>query len=309
LPGKSWENILNNKMDKEKEKKYWLAFNVFEGIGPLRFRLLLKYFGTAEKAYQAKISELIKIGLSPKIVFKFDRFRNNFNIDSYFLRVCNLGVSVLTSENKIYPKLLKEIQDYPSILYVKTKNLSQIFSQNAVAVVGTRQATVYGQKTTAMIVKSLISHQYVIVSGLARGIDKVAHETAIQNHGLTIGVLGSGLDIIYPPEHKELMEKIIERDGAVISEFPLGTKPLRGNFPARNRIISGLSLGVVVAEAAQRSGSMISASWAAEQGREVFAIPGPITSPMSKGTAELIKKGAKLVTGIEDILEELKIRE
>jgi len=160
-----------------------------------------------------------------------------------------------------------------------------------------------------MIVEGLVASGLVVVSGLARGVDEIAHKTTINNKGLTIAVLGCGLDLIYPPEHKDLAEKVVESGGAVVSEFPMGMAAVPGNFPARNRIISGLSLGVVVTEAAEDSGSLITASCAAEQGRDVFAVPGPITSPLSRGTSELIKKGAKLVSGVEDILDELGIKE
>jgi len=298
-----------------KEKGYWVAFNVFEGIGPLRFKLLVDYFGLAEKAYRAKENELLKIGLGEKLVTKFEDFRNNFDIDSYLLRVLKLGITPLTLGDKNYPELLKQIQNPPPVIYVKsstgitgTKSIMENFEKKAVAVVGTRLPTIYGKKVTEIIVEGLVARGIVIVSGLARGIDAIAHRQTLVNQGLTIAVLGCGLDRMYPPEHNQLAQEIVKSGGALVSEFPLETEAAPGNFPARNRIISGLSLGVVVTEAAKDSGSLITASRAAEQGREVFAVPGQITSAMSKGTAELIKKGAKLVTGVEDILEELNIR-
>jgi len=297
------------------ECDYWVAFNVFEGIGPLRFKLLLDYFGTAEIAYRAPAEKLREIGLGEKLVFKFDCFRKTFDISSYLLRVSKLGIGVLTSEDKGYPKLLKEISNPPPVIYAKwgkgdkgDKGDRCIFEKKAVAVVGTRLPTAYGRKVTEMMVEGLVANSLVIVSGLARGIDAIAHRHTIYNKGLTVGVLACGLDKVYPPEHGGLVEEIVKSGGAVISELPLGMMPVRGNFPARNRIISGLSLGVVLTEAAQDSGSLITASHAAEQGREVFAVPGPITSRMSEGTAQLIKKGAKLVTGVSDILEELGIK-
>jgi len=291
----------------EEERKYWVGFNVSQGIGPARFKLLLEYFGSAKKAFEAPVEELIKIGLPKNLVSKLEKFRKNFDTDSYFIRVEKLGIKILTSEDKSYPKLLKEVGDSPPVLYVKCRRLADIFKQKAIAVVGTRTPTEYGRRVTEMIVKQLVTNGWVIVSGLARGIDRVAHQTAIKNNGLTIAVLGTGFDNIYPPENKSLAEKIVETGGAVISEFPLGAKIEPGNFPARNRIISGLSLGVVVTEAACDSGSLITASWAANQGREVFAVPGPVTSRFSAGTSELIKKGAKLVWDVDDILEELNI--
>jgi len=308
-------------MDLE-EKKRWVAFNVFEGIGPARFKLLLDYFGSAKKAFDAPEKELREIGLGEKLVLRFINFRKSFDIDSYFLRLRKLEIEILCDDEENYPKLLKEINDKPPVIYVKStasiKNITSlgqsftkqarignIFGRKAVAVVGTRKVTGYGRQVTAMITEGLVAVGLAIVSGLARGVDEIAHETAIDNNGITIAVLGCGLDIVYPREHKKLAERIVESGGAIISEFPLGRQAVPGNFPARNRIISGLCLGVVVTEAAQDSGSLITASAAAEQGREVFAVPGPITSPLSGGTSELIKKGAKLVSEVADILEEL----
>ena len=310
-------------MDLE-EKKYWVGFSVFEGIGPLRFKLLLDYFGSAKNGYSASEKELLSVGLSEKLVLKFLDFRKNFDLDSYLLRLDKLGIKAICSEEESYPKLLKEIVDKPAVLYVKTQDAEgpatiftnfngagktqNIFGNEAIAVVGTRKVTGYGRQVTEMITEGLVAAGLVVVSGLARGVDKISHETALGNNGLTIAVLGCGLDLVYPTEHQGLAERIIESGGAVISEYPLGVPAMPGNFPARNRIISGLSLGVVVTEAAEDSGSLITASNAAEQGREVFAVPGPITSPLSFGTAELIKKGAKLVRGVNDILEELGIK-
>lgn len=211
----------------------------------------------------------------------------------------------LTLKDKNYPKLLREIANPPAVLYIKTlKSLEEIFTRPAVAVVGTRNISSYGRIVTQKITKDLVKHGITIVSGLAKGVDVCAHITALENNGLTIAVLGSGIDSIYPAEHLRIANQIVE-NGALISEFPLGTRASPGNFPIRNRIISGLSLGVVITEAAEKSGTMITASFAADQGREVFAVPGPITSPYSAGTSALIRKGAKIVTNINDILEEL----
>ena len=220
------------------EKGYWVAFNVCEGTGPLRFKLLLDYFGSAKKAYEAPVKELIKIGLGEKLVGKFEDFRKNFNLASYLVRVSQLGIETLILDDKDYPKLLREFQDSPPVIYVKADSLESIFQKKAVAVVGTRLPTAYGRKVTEMIVEGLVSNGLVIVSGLARGVDKIAHETTLDNGGLTIGVLGCGLDKVYPPEHKSLVERIVQSGGAVISEFPLGMAAVPGNFPARNRIIS-----------------------------------------------------------------------
>jgi len=298
--------ISNNGFMGQEEKKAWVAFSVFQGIGPIRFKLLLDYFGSAQKAFKASEKSLREIGLGEKLVKIFLSFRKNFDGNSYFLRLERLGIIVLLAEEETYPKLLKEIEDRPPVLYVKVKQMDRIFQEKAIAVVGTRKVTDYGRQVTETITQGLVRAGLVVVSGLARGVDKIAHETTINNGGKTMAVLGGGLDLIYPPEHQDLAKRIVESGGAIVSEFPLGTPAVAGNFPARNRIISGLSLGVVVTEAAQKSGSLITASKAAEQGREVFAVPGPITSPLSAGTTELIKKGAKPVTKIDDILEELE---
>ncbi|MBI2028947.1 DNA-protecting protein DprA [Candidatus Gottesmanbacteria bacterium] len=208
-------------------------------------------------------------------------------------------------EDKIYPPLLKEIQSPPKRLYINTKiDINKLFKTKAIAVIGTRNITAYGRQVTQKITKELVKRGFIIVSGLARGIDYIAHQTALKEGGLTIAVLGCGLDRIYPAEHARLAAEII-KNGALVTEFPLHTQITRQNFPIRNRIISGLSQGVVICEAAEKSGTMITASFAADQGREVFAIPGPITSPTSSGVSALLKKGAKLVTNVDDILEEL----
>lgn len=289
-----------------------MGFNVFEGIGPLRFKLLYDFFGSAEKAFRASGGELREVGLGEGLVQRFLEFRKTFDADSYFLRLEKLGISVLCCEEESYPKMLKEIEGKPPLIYIKRQKLKgksqNLFEKKAVAVVGTRKITGYGRQVTEMITEGLVSSGLVIVSGLARGVDEVAHETTLKCGGITIAVLGCGLDLIYPPEHKDLAERIVGGGGALVSEFPLGMQAVPGNFPARNRIISGLSLGVVVTEAAEDSGSLITASCAGEQGREVFAVPGPITSPLSAGTSALMKKGAKVVTGVDDILEELGIR-
>lgn len=206
-----------------------------------------------------------------------------------------------------FPALLKEISNPPDTLYIKSqKSLKELFKNPCIAVVGTRHITSYGIEVTKKIILDLVKAGFTIVSGLAKGVDYLAHREALNNHGTTIAVLGSGVDRIYPPEHEKIAQEII-KNGALMSEFPKDSKAAPQNFPVRNRIISGLSLGIVVTEAAEKSGTMITASYAAEQGREVFAVPGPITSVYSKGTNSLIKKGAKLVNEVSDILEELQI--
>ena len=290
----------------QKENLYWLGFSLFPGIGPKRFFLLLKYFRKAEKIWSCSKNKLLKLGLPPKLVEKFIDFRERTNLQNEELKLQKNSVEFLPFKSKHYPKLLKEIDDPPIGLFIKGELITQ--DTRAIAVVGTRKITPYGRQVTEKFVSELTVAGFTIVSGLARGVDSVAHRVALGNGGRTIAVLGCGLDRIYPPEHKPLAEQIIKNNqGAIISEFPLGTQAMPGNFPSRNRIISGLSLGVLVAEGASKSGTKITARLAADQNREVFAIPGPITSVLSEGPAELIKTGAKLVTNINDILEEFNL--
>jgi len=218
--------------------------------------------------------------------------------------VARCGVRVITFLAEEYPKLLLEIPDPPPYLYVKGELRG---SETAVAIVGSRRASTYGMHTTTRLASDLAGHGITVVSGMARGVDTAAHRGALSSGGRTIGVLGCGIDVIYPPENRRLFEEMAS-SGAIVSEFPLGTLPLAENFPRRNRIISGMSRGVLVVEAMEKSGSLITAQYALEQGREVFAIPGNINSGASRGTNRLIKDGAKLVEGVEDILEELPHR-
>ena len=213
------------------------------------------------------------------------------------------GVRVVTREQPGYPKALREIHDPPVALYIRGSMPSE---EVAIAVVGSRHASRYGLQTAERLAYDLALRGATIVSGLARGIDGAAHRGALKAGGRTIAVLGNGLSLVYPPEHEQLSRQIIEQ-GALLSEYPMTMEPLAQNFPRRNRIISGLSLGVVVVEAAARSGALITAGCALEQGREVFAVPGPITTPTSQGTHHLLQDGAKLVTSVEDILEELRL--
>jgi DNA processing protein len=284
---------------------YWLGFSAFQGIGPKRFALLKNYFRSAKKAWQAPLEGFRNLGLSGNLVENFSKFRSNFNPSSYCLRLRENKIGCLFLDDKNYPKNLKNTDNPPFILYVKGKIETK--DEKAIAIVGTRKMTGYGGQVTESLAVDLVSANLTIVSGLARGIDTIAHRTTLSAGGRTIAVLGSGLDVIYPPENRSLVDTIINGHGAVVSEYPLGTLPLAGNFPSRNRIIAGLSLGTVVIEGSEKSGALITARLAVEQGREVFAVPGPITSPNSAGPAHLIKMGAKLVFSAEDILEELKI--
>jgi len=287
------------------DKLYWLGFSFLNGLGSKRFALLRDYFGSAQKAWEASYDQLLAIGLNPQLIKNLIELRSKVNLNSCFIRMREKNIECQTSENKNYPENLKRIDSPPFILFSKGAMKSQ--DSLAIAVVGSRRMTDYGWMVTKKLVSELVAKKITIISGLARGIDTVAHETALANNGRTIAVLGHGLDLIYPPENKKLAEKISNGFGALISEYPLGCQPVASNFPARNRIISGLSLGVLVIEADIHSGSLITARQALDQGREVFAVPGPINSSNSSGTAFLIKQGAKLVENVNDILEELNV--
>lgn len=284
---------------------FWIAFNVFSGIGPARFKLLLDYFKTAKKAYEARELVWRKLGLPEKLVDDFLRFRSQFNPQKFLEQVEKKGIKILTIKDKAYPELLRQISDAPPILYIKGELKPE--DSLAVAVVGTRKISSYGREVTEILTRDLVVSGLTIVSGMARGVDSLAHKTAMENGGRTIAVLGCGVDLIYPPENKALYEQIIGQ-GAIVSEVAPGQYVAKGIFPARNRIIAGLSLGVVVTEGAEDSGALITARDAASQGREVFAVPGPITSFLSAAPSILIKEGAKLVYNVSDILEELDIK-
>jgi len=289
----------------EEEKKYWLAISAFEeGIGPARFKLLLGNFGTAKAIWEAPPEELAKTGLGEKIAAKFAQFRQSFKPDNFLSELQKKEIGTITLLEPEYPALLKEIVDAPPVLYFKGKLAD--FSLPAIAVVGTRKSTAYGRQVCEMLTSDLALAGLTIISGMARGIDAVAHQTALAVSGKTVAVLGEGVDVVYPPENRELYEEII-KSGVVVSEMPPGRRPSRGTFPARNRLISGLSLGVLVVEGAEDSGALITAACALEQKREVFAVPGPITSPLSAGPTKLLKNGARLVYRAEDILQTLNL--
>ncbi len=286
-------------------KKYWLALTMIEGLGPVKLSRLLKIFKNPESIWKASSSELKKTGLNNKDSKNLLKQREEIDPEILLNKLKRHKIDYLTLTDSDYPDLLKEIYDPPPVIYYKGR--IEIFNEApAVAMVGSRRSTPYGRKVATRMAYELSKHDIIVVSGLARGIDTAAHQGILNNEGKTAAVLGSGLDYIYPPENRDLFKEI-QNDGVVISEFPPGTRPLPGNFPRRNRIISGLCLGVVVVEAPEKSGSLITANLAPEQGREVMAVPGNIDRSRSRGTNDLIKKGAKIVTDVEDILEELFI--
>jgi len=289
----------------DEEKKYLLFFSCFPKIGPLRLRLLIKFFGSPAKVWNASKRELLKVNLSQKLVDEFFVFKKNFDPNSYFVRLKKIGIKVITYEEKDYPENLKKIKDPPIVIYYKGELES--IENPILAVVGARKMTSYGKDVCEYFVEELAKKGVVIVSGLALGVDTQAHRTALKMGGKTVAVLGSGLEMIYPRANYSLAEKIVEKKGAVITEYPLDYPALPENFPARNRIISGISLGVLIIEGARNSGTLLTAMHAASQGREVFAVPGPIDSLTSWTPHFLIKNGAKLVSSIEDILEEIDL--
>ena len=289
------------------ELAYWIAFSRILGIGPMRFKLLLGYFqDDVEAAWKATGKELAQVGLDAKTIDGFLKQRTSIQPQHELERLERLRISAITWNDKAYPALLKEIDYAPAILYVRGTLTDA--DQFALAVVGTRNLSTYGQQVTERMVTELAKGQVTVVSGLAHGIDTVAHKAALDAGGRTLAVLASGLDSIYPAENLGLARRIVESgQGALLSEFPLGVRPESGNFPARNRIISGLSLGVLVVEAPERSGALITARRALEQGRDVFAVPGSILSSRSAGVNKLIQDGARPVMDVKDILDALNL--
>ncbi len=284
------------------DKKYYLGFSAFSGIGPIKFKTLLIEFGSAKNIWYSSIDDLSKI-IGKKLAFKFDKFRNNFSLTDYERKLVKKKVWFLCLNDKNYPKLLKEISNPPIVLYGKGK---LPINDRIIAVVGARKTTQYGREVTKIITQGLVQNCFTIVSGLALGVDAVAATTAIEQEGKTIAVLGSGVDVCHPSTNINIYNSIVKNSGAIVSEVPLGQTPTKGLFPARNRIIAGLSLGVLVTEGEEDSGSLITADYAFKFNRKVFAVPGPINSRFSKGPYKLIQKGAKLVTSAEDILKEFK---
>lgn len=284
--------------------KYWIWLSSVPMIGARRGKQLLEHFGSPRNVWEATELELIKLSsINKNIVDLIKDQKIRDEADRHLENILRHDIHVVTIDDEQYPYYLKNIYDPPIALFVKG-NISG--HDRSVAIVGSRRASSYGLNMAETISCQLAQCGVTVISGMARGIDTYAHNGAIKGKGSTIAVLGCGLDIAYPVENKELMKKIIEC-GAVVSEYLPGMQPLPQNFPARNRIISGLSLGVVVVEANEKSGSLITANFALEQGREVFALPGNISSSLSRGSNKLIKEGAKIVTDIQDILEELNV--
>lgn len=287
-------------------KVYWVGFNLVKGVGAIRLKQILDFFGSLETAWNAPASGLAAAGLPQKVIENFATVKKQVDLEKVMSRIETQGVKVMTWEDSDYPRRLKEINQSPPVLFIKGS--INVEDDWAVAVVGTRRVTPYGRQVTAEIAGFLAQNGVSVISGLARGVDAIAHQTALRTGGRTIAVLGSGVDVIYPPEHRKLAGEISEQ-GALVSDYPLGTQPDGVNFPPRNRIISGLSLATVVVEAGETSGALITAKFAVDQGRDVFAVPGSILTPQSEGTNRLIEQGARPLLKMTEILEVLKLEQ
>jgi len=286
------------------ERKYWIALKYIEGLGEVGIKNLISKFHNPRRIFESEINGLEKVeGIGHKIAHSIKGFNTWERVDKEIRDIDRLRLKLLVLTDSYYPKNLFNIFYPPPFLYLKGKILPE--DDLAVAIVGPRASDRYGRIVTESISSELASFGITIVSGMARGIDSIAHASALKAGGRTIAILGSGLDVIYPPENTKLYNEI-SNSGAVISEFSLGSAPDAVNFPKRNRMISGLSLGVIVIQASEKSGSLITASFALEQNREVFAVPGNITSKLSRGTHMLIKQGAKLVESVDDIMNEVE---
>ncbi len=288
------------------ERSYVLGFSVFPGVGPKRFSDLISTFGSAKAAWEGDSAALVRI-IGKSYGNNFLRFREKYSITDYEEKLRERSVWYLTYDDEAYPLSLKAIANPPFVLYGKGDKqvLHSLMHHTSVGVVGTRKVTLYGRDVTEMLTSELVYAGCVIVSGLALGVDAIAHSTTIQHQGITIAVLGSGVDVCHPMSNLSIYHEIISRGGVVISEYPLGEPPSKGSFPSRNRIITGLSQAIVVTEGSEDSGALYTAHHAFEIGRPVFAVPGPITSALSKGPNALLRKGAMLITSGHDILEHL----
>lgn len=273
-------------------------------LGSARFALLERAFPSMEEAWGADLAALAGAGLDARTAHELRRAQQEIDPDAELERLHRAGVTALARVDPRYPSRLREIDDAPPLLYVRGEWRAE--DEWSVAVVGTRRATAYGRQATTELVLGLAATGVTVVSGLARGVDTIAHRTALDGGGRTVAALANGLDTVYPPENQRLAEEIVER-GALVTDYPLGTKPRAEFFPRRNRILSGVSLGTLVVEGDYQSGAMITAKFAIEQNREVFAVPGSIFSPQSRGPLGLIRDGATPVTSANDILEALNL--
>lgn len=287
----------------DKQIQYWIAFSKVPTVGRVRTGLMENRFGSLEAAWRASASELRAAGLDASVVTSIVETRPTIEPERELELVRKAGVNAITWHDADYPPLLREIDDLPPILYVRGSFAPT--DPDGVTIVGTRRPTAYGREVAKHLAGDLAAAGATVVSGLARGIDGAAHRAALDAQGRTIAVLGSGVDVAYPPEHAKLMDEIAEQ-GAVISEYALGTKPEARHFPRRNRLLSGLSVATLVIEAGEGSGTLSTVRFALEQNREVLCVPGSIYSPASRLTNQLIQEGAKLVMDVQDVLEEVR---
>ncbi len=285
-------------------KVYWLGLNKVKGIGPVRFKALLDYFGDVQSAWEAPPEMLKASGLNDKVIQNMLHVRASVDLNALLEKLEAQNVQVITIEDDKYPRRLKDIAQPPPLLYMRGELTIQ--DEWAVAIVGTRKVTPYGEQVAEDVARFLANNKVTVVSGLARGVDSIAHAAALKAGGRTIGILGSGVDQIYPRENQGLATEIME-NGAIISNYPMGTKPEAGNFPPRNRIIAGISIAVVIVEAGKKSGALITANYANEQGRDVYAVPGKIFSTQSMGPNQLIKDGAHPLLKPEDLIDALDL--
>ncbi len=283
--------------------KYWIGLGSFLKFGSKRLSSLLNLNPDVEFWYnKAEVNDFVKANIPLNIAEEFLLHKSKINLDNLINKYCENNIEVLTIFDETYPQELKKINNPPIILYYRGQLTVDYFkNQNCIAVVGSRKITYYGKESTVAIVTNLVSRNYIIVSGLALGVDTIAHATAIDQKGLTVAVLGHGLDLVYPEQNKQLVIDILNSGGVLMSEYPVGTQPLRPNFPYRNRIIAGLSKAVVITEAAEDSGSLITAEYARKQNKTVYMVPGNINSSTSKGCNTWIKNGCKIVTSPDDI--------
>jgi DNA processing protein len=286
------------------EKCFWVGFTLVKGIGAVRMRALKEHFGDLAIAWQAPEEALLAAGLGPRLTERFLQVRASVDVEKYLAQVLASGIRVLTWADETYPERLKAIDQPPPVLSLRGEVLPQ--DRLAVAIVGTRRITAYGRQVAEDLAAYLAQNGVTVISGLARGVDAVAHQAALKAGGRTIAVLGSGVDRVYPPENAALAQKVIA-SGALVSDYAPGTPPEASNFPPRNRIISGLAAAVVIVEAGETSGALITAQFAADQGREVFAVPGNILAVQSKGTNRLIAQGARPMLTVRDVVDALDL--
>jgi DNA processing protein len=282
---------------------YWLALRRARGVGPRTCKLLIEKFGTPEKIFKLSSDEIAAAGVPRNTARSIAEFRDFEPLEKELCELPNIGARLIKWTDSDYPPNLRQIADPPPFLFVR--GTAQLAEATCIAIVGARAASDIGRRMANRLGLELAAKGFTVVSGLARGIDGEAHQGALDAHGKTLAVLGCGVDVIYPAEHRKLAEAIIDGGGALISELPIGMQPLAENFPTRNRILSGLCLGVVIVEAAEKSGSLITARMALEQDRQVFAVPGSPLSGKTRGSNRLLKEGAKLVECVEDVIEEL----